>query len=1007
MNNFSFYKDGKALYCLFFIWLCLSFSSLFAKSSNRHNNLFYQQYNVQGTITDGTNPLPGVTISIKSKKNNAVISDYNGQFSLSSSPYDTLVVSYIGFKTAMVPIQGRSVVNIILSYDTTTLQEVRINAGYYSVKESERTGSIARITAKDIETQPVTNVLATMQGRMAGVSITQSTGVPGGGFDIKIRGQNSFRSGANNPLYIIDGVPYTADAIGSGTPSAVLPGQPSPLNSINPDQIESIEVLKDADATAIYGSRGANGVVLVTTKKGKQGKTTFNAKISTGAATVTRFMNLMNTQQYIQMRKQAYVNDKITTIPSTAYDINGTWDQNRYTNWQKELLGGTAEISNLQASLTGGSEHTQFLLSGNFNNQGSVFIGDFRYKKGGFRLNVNHESEDKKFKANATIGYTLQDNNQPQVDLMRETYSIAPNAPLLFNADGSLNWENNTFNNPLRNLTGKYKALTNDLIASSLLSYSVTKNLQLQANIGYTSLINNENTTNPSTRFNPAFGYGPENSSLTTGRMERYSWIIEPQLNWTHSFGRNSISTVAGATFQSQKSNQLVQYGSGFTNNGLISNMASASSITTLLSSETVYKYQAFFARFNYSYNDKYIINLTGRRDGSSRFGPGRQFANFGAVGAAWLFYKENILKNSTVLSFGKLRASYGTTGSDQIGDYQFLNTYTVAGIKYSNVSGLQPSRLFNPDFGWETNKKFETALEIGLFADRLFLTSAYYDNRSSNQLAGIPLPGTTGFTSVQANLDAIVQNKGLEFSIRTVNLQHKNWSWITNFNLTFSRTSLLEFPNLQGSTYANTLVIGEPLNIKKVYHYTGVDQKTGIYTFEDVNGDGLLSAVEDKKTISDLTPDYFGGLQNTIKYKKWQLDFLFQFAKQKNYNGSSYFGLPGTEGNQLVSAVNSWMQAGDNPAIQIYTSGTNSAASAAYYRYFESDGAISDASYIRLKNISLSYDIPLKDFKCRVFFEGQNLLTLTHYDGADPEFTSLGYLPPLKVFSAGLQFNF
>jgi len=1006
MNNYSFSKGGRALYCLIFLGFILSFSSLQAKDPRRNLSSILQQQ-IQGTVTDGSNPLPGVTVSIKNKSHVAVITDYNGHYSISATGDEVLIVSFLGFKTVMIPIGGRTTIDIKLEYDTTILQEVRVNAGYYSVKESERTGSIARITSKDIETQPVTNVLATMQGRMAGVSITQTTGVPGGGFDIKIRGQNSFRSGANNPLYIIDGVPYSADPIGSGTASAVLPGQPSPLNSINPDQIESIEVLKDADATAIYGSRGANGVVLVTTKKGRQGKTTFNAKISTGVATVTRFMNLMNTPQYIQMRKQAYANDGITAIPATAHDVNGTWDQSRYTNWQKELLGGTAEISNLQASLTGGSEHTQFLLSGNFNSQGSVYIGDFRYKKGSFRLNVNHQSEDNKFKANTTIGYTLQDNNQPQIDLMRETYSIAPNAPALYNSDGSLNWENNTFNNPLRNLTGKYKALTNDLIASSLLSYGVTKNLQVQANIGYTSLNNNENTTNPSTRFNPAFGYGPENSTLTTGRMERNSWIIEPQLNWIKSFGLNSISTVAGATFQSQKANQTVQYGSGFANNGLISNIASASSVTTLLSSETLYKYQAFFARINYSYNEKYIINLTGRRDGSSRFGPGRQFANFGAAGAAWLFSKENIFKNSTLLSFGKLRASYGTTGSDQIGDYQFLNTYTVAGTRYSNVSGLQPSRLFNPDFAWETNKKFETALEIGLFADRLFLTGAYYDNRSANQLAGIPLPGTTGFTSVQANLDALVQNNGFEFTIRTVNLQHKNLSWTSNFNLTFSRTRLLDFPNLEGSTYANTLVIGEPLNIKKVYHYTGIDPQTGIYTFEDVNGDGLLTAVEDKKTISDLTPDYFGGLQNSIKYKKWQLDFLLQFAKQKNYNGSSYFGLPGAEGNQPASALNSWRQSGDNADFQVYTTGTNSSASAAYYRYFESDGAISDASYIRLKNISLSYDIPLKDFKCRIFFEGQNLLTFTHYDGADPEFTSLGYLPPLKVFSAGLQFNF
>lgn len=981
------------------------FSSLYAGNTVQFSSTHYQQQ-IKGIVTDGSSPLPGVSITIKNKSGTAAITDYNGQYVLSASVSDTLVVSFIGFKTALVPVNGRTKIDIILKYDTTTLQEVRINAGYYSVKESERTGNIARITAKDIENQPLTNVLAVMQGRMPGVVITQTTGIPGGGFDIKIRGQNSLRAGANNPLYIIDGVPYASDPIGSGSASAILPTQPSPLNSINPDQIESIEVLKDADATAIYGSRAANGVVLITTKKGKSGKTRFSAKLSTGSATVTHFMDLMNTEQYLNMRKEAFANDGISPIPSYAYDINGAWDPNRYTNWQEELLGGTADITDLQASISGGSPQTQFLFSGNYNKQGTVLPGDFRYKKGNFHLNVNHESENKKFKANMTAGYTTQDNNQPRIDLMRETFSIAPNAPALYNADGTLNWENNTFNNPLRNLTGKYKALTNDLIANMFLSYEIADNLILQSNFGFTNLNNNENTTNPSTRYNPSYGLGPEYSTLITGDLKRQSWIIEPQLNWSKTMEANSISILAGGTFQSQKTNQFVQYASGFASNSLISNLASATSVSTLLSDETVYKYQAFFARLNYNFKEKYIINLTGRRDGSSRFGPDKQFANFGAAGVAWIFSKENLLKNNSVLSFGKLRASYGTTGSDQIGDYQYLDTYT-AGIKYAGISGLQPSRLFNSDFGWETNKKLEVAIEAGLFADRIFLTASYYDNRSSNQLTGVPLPGTTGFISIQSNLDAVVQNRGEEFTLRTVNFQNSSWSWITNFNLTLARTKLLEFPNLDNSTYANTFVIGQSLNIKKVYHYIGVDTQTGVYKFEDVNKDGLLTPLEDKKTILDFNPDYYGGLQNTVKYKNWQLDFLFQFVKQKNYNASSYFVIPGSQGNQLASATNNWKQPGDTASYQIYTTGSNTAASSAYYNYFDSDGAVSDASYIRLKNISLSYDIPMKKFKCKLFFEGQNLLTFTNFDGADPEFTALGYLPPLKVFAAGIQFNF
>ncbi len=309
MNYFSFYKEGKALYCLIFTGILLSFSSSSAKNSKRTFNTLFQQHQVQGTVTDGTAPLPGVTIAVKNKSNNAVVSDYSGQYKITASATDTLLVSFIGFKTALIPISGRQTINIKLLFDSTTLQEVKVNAGYYSVKESERTGNIAKITSKDIEIQPVANVLAVMQGRMAGVNITQTTGVAGGGFDIKIRGQNSLRSAANATLYIIDGVPYSSNPIGSGQTSSIFPISTSPLNSINPDNIESIEVLKDADATSIYGSLGANGVVLITTKKGKSGKTRFTITSSTGAGTVTRFLKLMNTDQYLAMRKQAFLND--------------------------------------------------------------------------------------------------------------------------------------------------------------------------------------------------------------------------------------------------------------------------------------------------------------------------------------------------------------------------------------------------------------------------------------------------------------------------------------------------------------------------------------------------------------------------------------------------------------------------------------------------------------------------------------------------------------------------
>lgn len=975
-----------------------------AKNISRQGNSLSQQHMVQGTVTDGTNPLPGVTIAIKNKKNNAVISDYSGQFSLTSSPNDTLVVSYIGFKTMLVPIQGRSVVNIILFYDSTTLKEVKVNAGYYSVKESERTGNISRITSKDIETQPVTNVLATMQGRMAGVNITQNTGVPGGGFDIQIRGRNSIRTDANAPLYIIDGVPYASDAIGYTQTSTVFPTVTSPLNSIDPNTIESIEVLKDADATAIYGSRGANGVVLITTKKGKEGKTKFDFSASTGAGSVTRFMKLMTTDQYLDMRRQAFRNDGIVNYPAGDYDINGTWDQNRYTDWQKELIGGTSLINELRGNISGGSQYTQFLFSGSYYTQSTVFPGNFLYKKGNSHVNLNHQSKDGQFRLVFSAGYTIQNNDQPAFDLTATSTTLAPNAPALYDSSGNLNWENGTWNNPLANQQAENKSTTKDLVANTVLSYEIIPNLILKSNFGYTDLQHVESRTNPSTIYNPSFGITSANSTLYLNNSKRSSWIIEPQLNWEKELGKGKLGILLGSTFQQRNASRLFQSGSGFSSNALIYDLASATNRQVQMSDETIYKYQAFFGRINYNWNDLYIMNLTARRDGSSRFGPGNQFANFGAVGVAWLFSNENFLKNSSWLSFGKIRSSYGITGNDQIGDYQFLNTYNSSGVNYQNIIGLQPTRLFNANFGWEVNKKLEAALELGFLADKIFITGAWYQNRSSNQLVGIPLPGTTGFTQLQANLDATVQNTGLEFTLRTVNYSNKNFNWTSNFNVSFSKNNLVSFPNLASSSYKNTYRIGEPLSILLRYKYTGLDPVTGIYQFKDENNDGKISSPDDKQTVINLNPDFFGGFQNQLSYKNWKLDFLFQFVKQQR---ESYAGVAGMI-NHPNRFVNSWQQEGDTSPYQMHTAGYNAVALTAQSLYSTSDAVATDASFIRLKTIAISYNLPSKskELQCLFTINGQNLLTFTPYEDGDPEST-IGFLPPLKVITAGIQLTF
>jgi TonB-linked SusC/RagA family outer membrane protein len=1007
MNNFSFYKGSSAFWYLILFGFSLSYTPAIANNLLRQNQSLRQQTQISGTITDGNNPLPGVTISIKGQQK-TVISDFDGKFTIMASPTDILIFTYMGFKTLTIPVAGQSIINIKMQEDATALQEVKINAGYYSVKESERTGSIAKITSKDIEKQPVNNPLAAMQGRMTGVNITQATGTPGGGFDIQIRGVNSIRTEGNAPLYVVDGVPYSSQSLGfSSASSGILAGTTSPLNGINPSDLESIEVLKDADATAIYGSRGANGVVLITTKKGKEGKTRFNLNTYSGFGKLTRTMDLMHTEQYLSMRREAFSNDGITVYPANAYDVNGKWDQTRYTDWQKELIGGTAETNNIQATISGGSSGTQYLVSGTMHKETTVFPGDAHYGKGAVHTSLTHSTEDGRFKINFSANYTADKSILPPSDLTYKAAVLAPNAPTLYDANGNLNWENNTWSNPLASLNGRYTANTATLIANTVLSYQLLQGLELKTSLGYTDNRVEESRINPSTMYNPAFGFGSERSTLYVNNASSHSWTIEPQLNWLKKVGNGEINVLVGATFQDQKSSQLAQTGSGFPSNGLIYNLAAASRLNIASNQFSEYKYQAFFGRINYNWKSKYIINATGRRDGSSRFGPGNRFANFGAVGGAWVFSKEAFINNNSFLSFGKLRASYGTSGNDQIGDYQFLDTYDVTGNNYNGVIGVQPSRLFNPDFGWETNKKLEVAIELGFLNDRIFLTAAYYRNRSSNQLVGIPLAGTTGFSSIQANLDATVQNTGLELELRTVQFRRKNFNWTSNLNLTLPKNKLLEFPNLEGSSYANRYVIGQSISIQKVYQYTGINPQTGLYTFKDYNDDGQISSPNDQQWIEDTAPKWYGGFANQWSYKNWAMDFLFQFVKQKARNYLYNTSWAGDMVNQPVAIGNHWPVNGSTSETQLYTTGENGEALDAWSRYSNSNATISDGSYIRLKSISLSYTIPTKGSQintARIYLQAQNLLTFTHYKGADPENQSSFFIPPLRQITLGIQ---
>jgi TonB-linked SusC/RagA family outer membrane protein len=971
-----------------------------------------QNITVTGTVKEASGQtMPGVNIIVKDNPSVGTITSDKGEYTLQRvAPDAVLIFSFIGFKTQYIPVEGRTRIDVKLEEDITSFPEIVVYAGYYSVKEKERTGSISKIAAKEIENRPVSNVLSAVQGQMAGVNITQGSGLPGGGYKIQIRGTNSLRSEGNYPMYIIDGVPVSAEKPSSLSGITFPDGEINPLNAINPNDIESIEVLKDADATAIYGSRGANGVILITTRKGKgTDKTRLSVNTSYGISNVAGKMNLMNTEQYLGMRRQAYANDEITSYPANAYDVNGTWDQTRYTDWQKELIGNTATNKNVQVSLSGGSENTSFLLSGSHNEQTTVYSKNFKYTTNNLSGNLTHHSVDNRFTLNASGLFSAQSNNLVQNDITSQVLRLIPDAPALYAEDGSLNWENNTFNNPVAAYECTYSYKSKILGTDINLQYELFPafNLKLNGGLNYVNL--EDMLLNPSTMYNPSFGITPASSLGYKGENQRFSYLFEPQLNFIRKFGDHRLDILVGSSYQQSLSTSLSVLGYGFESNALITNLSAASTVMIDRDLATEYRYAAFFGRINYQYKGRYIINLTGRRDGSSRFGPDNRFASFGAIGAAWMFSQESFLKESKILSFGKLRASYGLTGSDLIGDYQYLDTYTVSSTLYGGSTSLYPSRLFNPYFSWEKTTKIEIAIELGFLQDRLHFNAAWYRNRSGNQLVGIQLPATTGFSRVQSNLPAIVENTGLELELNATPVDKGQFRWNSSFNISFPRNKLVEFPGLEGSSYANTYVVGCPVSIVKVYNYEGINPETGLYTFTDYNSDGKISSPQDNLVIKETGVKYFGGWSNRLSYKQWEFSFLLQFVNQTLKNFNSMMSNPGSMNNQPVEVLDVWSEANPGGKYMPYTSGINTQKNKLSGYFRNSTSAVGDASFIRLKNIQMSYSLPVKGFAqdLKLFVQGQNLLTLTGYFGLDPEFVSSGFLPPLKTWSFGIQVNF
>jgi len=978
--------------------------------------------NVQGIVlTDQGQPLSGASVTVKAS-NKSTLTNAKGEFAIQGIPENSvLVISFIGYGVQQILAREGEIIRTKLSIATNELDATVIK-GYYNTSKRLNTGNVSVVKGEDIRKQPVTDPILALEGRVPGLYIEQASGIPGVAAKVRLRGQNSLFNG-NDPLYIVDGVPFGAsplttrdvglNAFYSGEAGQ---GGGSPFNVLNPSDIESIEVLKDADATAIYGSRGANGVILINTRKGKAGNTHVDLNVFTGANKVTRTLKVLNTQEYLGMRREALHNDGFAPDPNKDYDLV-FWDTTRYTDWQKVLIGNSSHFTNAQLGLSGGNENTQFLIGGGYSKQNNVFPGNFANKTASGHISISHSSKDHLFHVQFSGSFANNNNNVPAQDLTNIAITLAPDAPALYNPDGSLNFQlkksNNvfTFANPLQYTIITSTAVTANLNSNLLLSYQLLPGLTLKSSFGYNKGHADQNLLTPISSLPPPYNANPAARTDNISSAERKTWIIEPQVSYTASLKFGRLDIQAGSTLQENRSQALTVSTSGYASDALLSSPIAASAVHISSSTTSLYHYTAIFGRIGYSWKEKYLLNLTGRRDGSSRFGPGKQFGNFGAIGAGWIFTNEGFVnKNLTWLSFGKLRSSIGVTGNDQISDYAFLSTYNpnISGISYQgNFNTLAPTALTNPYFAWERVKKLEGGIEFGIFKDRFLFSANYFRNRGDNQLVGYVLPDIAGFPTVTANLPAAVQNSGWEFTGTSKNVSTPGFSWSTTINISFPKNKLLSFPDLQNTPYQYSFFPGRSLNTTLVYHYTGVNPQTGAYQVASKTNPGSPSFPGDMILSRPITQSYYGGISNFFTYKGLELDVFVQFVKQLG-TGVSYTSLAGSVNyNQPVDILQRWQKPGDQSNVQKFT--TSASLSNNYGRFTSSDAFIQDASFIRLKNLSISYHLPVSVGRkmhlqeSRIYIQCQNLLTITPYRGLDPETRGLS-LPPLRVITAGIQ---
>lgn len=900
------------------------------------------------------------------------------------------------------------------------LLEELIVTGYGRTSPKLNTGTIDRVKANEIQRQPVANLLNAISG-VSGLICSQSSGLPGAAVEWQVRGQSSIGINPgflppNSLLFIIDGVPLASrnNSLQVIASSTALGGKgSSAFTTINPEDVESIEVLKDADATAIYGSRGADGVVLITTKQGKAGKM-FSANVYTAINSIVKLPDMLNSRQFNEMRNEALLNDNLSPNINNAPDLL-VFDSTRDTNFKSMLLGETAKTINAHISFSGGDSNTQYSLNAGHRYETTVFPGNINYTRTTLHLRISHNSADRKFSLSVSGLYGIDNNKSITTDLT-SALTLVPNSPSLRDSDNNLVWQQNGFaiQNPLAFLIQPYNAKTKHLISNIQGGYKISNWITTKANLGYNWLHFEENCHIPIRSLSPFSGTSSVGSVFSASNDYK-SLTIEPQVEVAHKLYNGDFMFMVGGTFEQVLNGRFSISASGYTNDDSLNDLSAAANVY-YKAQQNVYRYIGLFGRLTYNLQNKYIVNFTGRRDGSSRFGPKKRLGNFGAIGVAWIFTNESFFKNKIpFMSFGKIRGSYGLTGNDQIGDYMYIDRWARTDRAYLGSTGIIPTQVADSFYSWEVTRKLEGAVELGFWDSRISLNVNYFQNRTGNQLIVQPLPYATGFSSIAAkNSKAVVQNSGFEITFKSKNVIKKNKSWSTELIVTFPRNVLFSFPGLVDSWYANRFMEGRSLTWNIGYRYMGVDPATGIFRFADQDGDGVLNYPNDYIEIGNLDPKFYGWLNNSLIIKKWVIDISIEYKKQMVYSDLYKVYSVGAPGvpmlNQPDIVLDRWQKPGDDARFQRFTTVSNSEAAKASRLLLQSSGQFDDVYSINIKNVSIGYNFP--DWLARKIFvknaclyiRVQNLVTINSQNFLNQPIASPYKLSSLRTVAIGAQ---